>query len=294
MMPTVPVPDDVTAVVVTFNSAGTIVACLETLPAGVAVIVVDNASRDDTCALVEGVRPDAVIVRNPVNEGYGRANNQGMARVTTGFGMIVNPDSLVDGTAVANLLVAAERCPEAAVVAPLLRHPGGDMELPLMGPGERNHRQAEFEPAGDFCTWFLTGAVLLFRMEAWRKIGGFDEAIFLYNEDADLALRINAAGYAQVLAPAAVASHIGGGSVPRTFRIRWLKDWHMTWSHYYFESKHGGDRAALRAAARAAALRSGLRTLLYVILLNPKRVVGNAAKASAALAFSRGRPSRAR
>ena len=290
-MPTLPTPDDVTAVIVTYNSARTIEVCLSALPGGVPVIVVDNASTDDTCALVEQARPDAVILRNPANEGYGYANNQGMARVKTRYGLILNPDTLVDGNALAQLAAAAGRNPEAAIVAPLLLRPGGGFELPLMGPREKNHTQCEEEPGGDFCTWFLTGAALLCDMAVWKEVGGFDEAIFLYNEDADLALRISTLGRAQIVTPAARVHHVGGGSVPKTMHVRWLKDWHMTWSHYYFEGKHGGDKASLRAAARVQAMTSGLRALLYVFLFNPKRVVGNAAKASGALAFALGRPS---
>ncbi|MBC8158825.1 MAG: glycosyltransferase family 2 protein [Rhodospirillales bacterium] len=290
-MPTSPAFDDVTVVIVTFNSARTIVECVGTLPNGIRVIVVDNASTDGTCALVEQARPDVEIVRNTVNEGYGFANNQGMALVKTDFGLILNPDTLVDGEALSHLMAAADRNPDAAMIAPLLLRPRGGFELPLMGPWEKNHHQAQTEPDGDFCTWFLTGAALLCNMVAWKHVGGFDEAIFLYNEDADLALRFNALGYSQIVTPLAKVPHVGGGSVPQTLRVRWLKDWHMTWSNYYFEGKYGGDPVARRAQARSSSFKSGLRALLYVLLLNPKKVVGNAAKASAARAYALEKPS---
>lgn len=283
---------DVTVVIVTYNSAQSIGQCLAALPGDVAVVVVDNASTDRTLALVTEARADARIIRNSVNEGYGFANNQGMAAVDTAYGLIVNPDAMVDVAALDALLAAAGRYPEAATLAPLLTKPNGGYELPLMGPWERNHAPAADAPDGDFCTWFLTGAALLWRMDAWRSVGGFDEAIFLYNEDADIALRTNAHKLAQILVANARVHHIGGGSVTASMRIRWLKDWHMTWSHFYFENKHGGDTAALKKRALAMAIKGVGRALLYVLLINPKRVVGNAAKASGAFAFYTGRGAR--
>ena len=101
--------------------------------------------------------------------------------VKTRYGLILNPDALVDGDALGHLLAAGARNPDAATIAPVLFSPESGLgRLRLMGPWEKDHRLADMEPDGDFCTWFLSAASSLFEMEAWRRIGGFDEKIFLH------------------------------------------------------------------------------------------------------------------
>ena len=124
--------------------------------------------------------------------------------VKTRYGLLLDHDALVDGKALEHLLAAGARNPDAATIAPLFLSPGHGLGgLRLMGPSEKNHQLAEMEPDGDFCTWHFSAAASLFEIEAWRWIGGFDEEIFLYYEDTDLALRINAYGYTEIVTPLA-------------------------------------------------------------------------------------------
>ena len=84
-----------TIVVVVFNSATVIDDCLASITPGLPIIVVDNGSTDATVEHVRRVRPDAQIIENGLNLGYGIANNVGLAHVDTEFGMILNPDAIV-------------------------------------------------------------------------------------------------------------------------------------------------------------------------------------------------------
>jgi GT2 family glycosyltransferase len=283
--------DRVTAVIVTFNSGAVVAECLGRLASVGKVVVVDNGSADDTLAMAERARPGVVVVRNGSNLGYGAAANRGLARVATEYGLLITPDALLAPGALPSLVAAADRWPDAAVVAPLLFDARDRLDLAVMGPREHNHRPAGWRPEAPFCTWFVTGAVWLVRLAAWRAVGGFDEAIFLYNDDADLCLRMRRAGFALVVLPEAAARHLGGRSTPPSRRVRWLKDRHMTWSHLYLERKHGDPRAAGRLAWRQA-VGFALRALLYALLLRPGKVAGNLAKASGAFAFLRGRSAR--
>ena len=285
-----PLKDRVTAVVVTYNSAGVVRTCIEGLAALGRVIVVDNGSADRSLGEVVAARPDVRVLSNRANLGYGTAANRGAAAAETEFILMVTPDALVSEAIIAALVAAADACPTAAIVAPFLFSAEGKLDLPVMGPRERNHHPAAIIPEGDFSTWFVTGAVWLVRRAAWRAVGGFDEAIFLYNDDADLCLRMTRAGYSLLVLPGIHARHLGGGSTPPSRHVRWLKDWHQVWSHLYLERTHG-DPAAARGLAWKQAVRHGLKALLYVLLLRPKKVEGNLAKAHAAMSFLAGRPS---
>lgn len=280
---------DIGVVIVAYNSASMIGECLDALgPAG-EIIVVDNASRDGTADAVRRHRPDAQIISNDSNAGYANACNQGMAAVTRPFGLTITPDAIV-APGVVEALAAEHAQHRAGVVAPVLFSDEGDMDLPVMGPTETTHRPMTERPDGAFCTWFVTGAVLLFRMDAWRDVGGFDPALFLYGDDSDMSLGLTRKGWPIVTRPDLAVTHKGGKSTPPTAKVRWIRDWHMTWSHFFLQGKYASADQA-KADARTHARVHALKALKYVLLLNPKYVVGNVAKAHAAWSYAVGKPS---
>ena len=103
---------EVAIVVVTWQSAGDVPALLAslapTLAAGAELVVVDNASSDDTAAVVRRAAPDAVLIANAVNRGFAAGANQGLAASTRPFVLFLNPDTVV----------APERDPAGARVPP--------------------------------------------------------------------------------------------------------------------------------------------------------------------------------
>src|SRR5919109_434383 len=91
---------DVSVVVVSYNARGVLESCLESLRGArdgleVEVFVVDNASRDGSAELVGERFPEAVLIANRENVGFGRANNQAFARATGRYLLVLNPDTVV-------------------------------------------------------------------------------------------------------------------------------------------------------------------------------------------------------
>jgi GT2 family glycosyltransferase len=278
----------ITVVLVTYNSALVIDDCLRSLSAAQNIIVVDNASTDDTCEIITNRFSQVNLLRNSVNKGFGAGVNQGMAEVKTTFALYFSPDAVLMNNAMEILVNTALENPKAGLIGPLLQRPNGETELYVMGPTEIRHSPISCIPDGPFCTWFIMGGVFLTPMSIWREIGGFDEGIFLYSEDTDLSLRITKHGYGMLIAPAARVVHAGGQSSRMTWSVRWRKDWHQIWSSLYVASKHGlSDR--VRCEARDIVQKHFFRALLYLFLLRPDRVRGNLAKACGALAFLTGR-----
>ena len=212
-----------------------------------------------------------------------------MVEVKTAYGFCFSPDAVLVDDAMEQLVSTANSNPNAAMLGPFLQNTKGEQDLYVMGPGEITHSPLPRKPDGNFCTWFVMGGFFLNRISAWHEIGGFDEQIFLYNEDVDLCLRATKAGRCLMVVPDAVVVHAGGQSSAVTWRVRWRKDWHQTWSRLYLMTKHG-DPAEARRSAREIFLKQGLKTLLYGLLLRPDRVRGNCAKAAAT--FLLGRPAR--
>jgi N-acetylglucosaminyl-diphospho-decaprenol L-rhamnosyltransferase len=258
----------VTAIVVAFDSAHALPECLGALAAdGVPALVVDNASTDGTAALAEG--QGARVIRNPRNEGYGRANNIGARAAGTEFLLVVNPDCTVERGAVAALIEAALRYPDAGLFAPKIVEPSGRVfyqPRSLLSPYLHNPQGRLVLPEGEACAPFFSGACFLIRRDLFLRLGGFDENIFLFYEDDDLCRRVADAGHALIYVPQAMVRHgRGRSSQPKRGRI-FTSRWHQAWSRAYVSRKYGlPDPApgmlaanALKAAAAVLTFRRSL------------------------------------
>ena len=229
------------AIVVAHDSAEALPDCLAALAREqVPAIVVDNASRDASARVAEGA--GASVLRNPRNEGYGRAANRGVRAAQGDHVLVLNPDLVLQPGAAAALLAAAQAWPDAGLFAPRIVEPDGRFFFQprsLLAPYLTNPRGVLSYPEGDACAPFLSGACLMAERAFFLSLGGFDERIFLFYEDDDLCRRVADAGRALVHVHAAVAVHgRGKSSAPergRVFRSRW----HQAWSRAYVSRKYG-------------------------------------------------------
>jgi N-acetylglucosaminyl-diphospho-decaprenol L-rhamnosyltransferase len=278
----------VDAVIVTYNSAAVIGSCLASLPPGPSITVVDNGSSDDTLAVARATRPEARVLRTPRNIGYGAAANLGFARGKAPYAILINPDAVLAEGAVAALVAAGERYPDAGLLAPRSRDPSGRIEFRARTAHARfltNPRGVPAEPEGDCCAPYVGGAIMMFRRAALDAVGGFDERFFLSGEDDDINLRLSAAGWSLVHVAEAEAFHIGGRSSAMP-RLAWWMHWHKQWARLYLARKHGGAGrlAPWRSFAVTAAKAAG-----YRLLGNSPKGERYTAEASACLAFALGR-----
>src|SRR5262249_21365497 len=121
-------------VIVTFNSAGHVGTCLQALrdaPGSVAqdIVVVDNASSDDTVSLLARDWPEVRVVRNKVNRGFGAATNRGIRETTGDRLLLLNPDARVTPGAIDRLLTALEADQSVAIAGPRLLDDEGHSEV---------------------------------------------------------------------------------------------------------------------------------------------------------------------
>lgn len=260
----------VTVVTVTHHSEAVIESCLRSIDK-IPVVVVDNASDDATCDRAQQVAPHALIIRNAQGVGYGNGANQGLAKVTSEFALLLNPDAVVQPGAVEKLIQAADRWPQVSLFGPLVYASNGKIEpshnVLLWDRRRYGARKNESSIVGDTSVHHLSGAVVLVRMAAVHQIGGFDPRIFLYYEDDDFCLRLSQAGHRLLLVPAAKVSHVGGGSVRPSAHYYWEKFWHMAWSRLYFERKWHGQSAMLTLASRQFIGALG-KALAHLVIFN--------------------------
>jgi GT2 family glycosyltransferase len=209
--------------IVTFNSAGDIATCLESLNRQTfedfEIHILDNASTDETLKAVEAFDNVAYIRRSPVNTGFCKAHNELVHRFPSDYVLFLNPDTALQPLFIEELVRALDARPDAASAAgKLLRMDGRTIDSTgIVMLREQRHldRGADQPDSGQFETpeeiFGPSGAAAMYRRRALDDagIGGqyFDEDFFAYREDADLAWRCRLLGWTSIYVPSAVALH---------------------------------------------------------------------------------------
>lgn len=252
-MTELPSEQRVTIVTVAYNSMRVLPRMLASVPRGVPVVVVDNASADvdELRALV--ARHGARLVENPRNDGFGVACNLGAEVAGTEFLLFLNPDAELRPDTLGRLVEAAARYPRSPAMNPRIMDDDGSaffMRKSHLLP--RREWIPRGWPAADREVPVLSGAAFFVRAEAFRAVGGFDPQIFLFHEDDDLALRLRSRFGPLMFVRDALVTHGGGSSSDRNAAIAGLKAWHMGRSRVYAARKHGRPLAGTIAAVQAA------------------------------------------
>ncbi|HRF59574.1 MAG TPA: glycosyltransferase family 2 protein [Fimbriimonadaceae bacterium] len=254
----------ISVIVVSYNTRDLLRRCLRSLDAGCETIVVDNASSDGSAEMVATEFPDATLIRNAENRGFGAANNQGLAVARGKLVLLLNSDAAADPGAVATLAQAFD---DPNVVAAGGRLHGSDGRTQLstanrltlwavfceqtalekVFPGSRwfspywNTERLLAERKASALTEQVMGACLMM-----RPIERFDERFFLYCEDTELCRRLRRHGEI-VFVPAAGFVHELGASSGGSARWRSVARYNRGKELYF--SIHGGPIAAATAWA---------------------------------------------
>lgn len=273
-------------IIVTYNSSAVIGQCLASIPTGFKVFVVDNASGDDTIEIVKKTAPKATIIANKENVGFGVANNIALEKAKSEFCLLLNPDTVLQNDSIEKLLQAAEQYKEAAIIAPMLYHADGSLQQSYKtSVFSREKNAAKYiEPEGDLCAECLSGAVMLLRMECFKKTGFFDPDIFLFYEDDDICMKAREAGYSLVLTTSARVTHLMGRSSPINLKSIYFKNMHMMWSRIYLEKKYAGNSSAKIFAAKSLYI-SAFKMFIYMICINNEKATKYRGKVFGALRF---------
>ncbi len=264
--------ESVTLVIVTYNSAH----CIEALARGLAgvpnVIVVDNASADDSCERVRALLPSARLIVMATNRGYGVANNTALAQVETEFALLLNPDCLTDAAQIAALVQAMQVWPAATLAVPQLTDASGQLQVNYSWPRDAWAPKTG-EATGVLNVGYACAAVMLIRMERLKPIGFFDPLFFLYYEDEDLCLRVFQARGQILVLPDVRVTHLSRGSVKgdRPWLAEYGRGFHHAQSKLLFTWKHAGADAARRQRRRVLAS-SVLNVLARMLLPSPRHL----------------------
>lgn len=261
-------PASITAIIVTYNSQAVIGPCVEALEAqGVATLVVDNASRDQTRTIARD--KGATVLASETNLGFGVANNRGAEAATTDWLLFINPDAVVQDHAIERFLEAVETYPHAGLFGPRIYEEDGSyffQPRSILSTYLKSKHSGKIVPSGDACVPALSGACMLIRRELFHTLGGFDPNIFLFFEDDDLCRRVVDQGYPILYVHEAVVTHLRGKSSTPNLKTAFLMRACQAWSRAYISRKYG---LAYRPAT--ILLVNGVKYLVALVTLNAKR-----------------------
>lgn len=223
----------------------------------------DNASTDGAAEMIAALAdPRIDIVRNAANLGFAKAANQGLrhaARCGAGFSVLINNDTVFAPDFLARFLAARDRL-DAGVIAPRIMHlDDRDKSWYAGGHFQRDYIlrniHERFDP-DDGREWrhveFASGCCLGITREVLDAVGLLDESFFVYWEDSDYCLRLNAAGIPIIYVRDPVMFHEVGGSSEGEHTPAYNRLFYR--SYMQMLRKHRGLRYAARSMARILAL----------------------------------------
>ena len=234
-MTTPPSMPRLSIIIVTYNSAADVDACLGSLvqhPPSTdhEIVVVDNASTDGTAAAIRSRWHGVRVIDSAANIGFARANNLGIRQTFGSLILLLNPDTTVPAGALDTLVEALDARPDVAVAGPRLVDADGRVELsfgrmlsPIAEVRQRflvdgSRRRGAIAAYVESITrrtqevdW-VSGACLLVRRADAEAVGLMDERFFMYAEDVDFCASIRARGRRVLFCPSAEMVHLRGRS----------------------------------------------------------------------------------
>jgi GT2 family glycosyltransferase len=254
---------DLSVVIVTYNSARHIAACLASLPASLEhvaaeVIVVDNASSDGTAEAVRAAFPDVRVIAQAGNVGFAAGVNAGLAAATGRYAAWLNPDSRIESGTFRDVIDWLDAHPDTGIAGLRLIDGEGNDEPSDRGfpsyhsaLGHRYSLLTRLWPSNPFSRRYLrtrderglvrdadwvSGAALVHRRDVADRLGGLDPQFFMYCEDVDFCYRALQAGWRTRYLPLVTVRHEIGGSAervkPAMIRARHASLWRYYRKHF--------------------------------------------------------------
>jgi len=259
---------DLTIIIVNYNTADMLVRCLHSISSQSGdnheVIVVDNASQDNSLESTKATFPWVKVIANKRNLGFARANNQALGISKSKYIYFLNPDTELKEGAFDAIVEFMESNPEVGLAGTRILNPDGSFQSSVEKryPGER-HSRGELSGLKGNIAW-VSGASMVARRFVLRNIRGFDERFFIYGEDLDLCLSVRKSGWTIACIPNAVVVHWGGASERDTLPVEvWKKKFE---AEFLFYKKHY-SRETIKAIRRANIIHALWRILTLNLTL---------------------------
>ena len=216
----------VTVIVLNFNGKHFLQQCLDSVSkqsyGRVDLMVVDNASEDNSVEFVRDNFPHTYVVRNSTNLGFAEGNNVGIRLALArgaDFVLLLNNDTVLDPAAIEAMISLAASEPSAGIVGSLVRDLEDrqmnvelGLDCDIIGfPLNMIDRQIQKDVTSPF---YVSGCAMMVKREVFQRIGLLDSSYFMFAEDLDFCWRARLAGYAVYATRSSIVYHKSGGTTP--------------------------------------------------------------------------------
>lgn len=227
-------PRRVSAVIVNYRTPDLTLKCVASIVAqgiiAVAdIVVVENASPDDSWAQLSAQLTGVKLVRAAQNGGFGAGVNLGATLCETAYILVLNPDTYFEDDSLKIALALLDHQSEVGLIGLDLVYPNGERQYsarrfyslldvlgrrlplgrywPVKARIDRHLMRTAWDSGAPFEAEWVMGTGFLVRRELFMALGGMDEAYFLYMEDVDLCARVWQAGAKIICVPGARLVH---------------------------------------------------------------------------------------
>ncbi len=225
------------------------------------VVVIDNASRDNSVELIQQTFPQVKLIVNKSNVGFGRANNQAVPFLHGDYVLLLNTDAFIKEDAIAKTVAFMQSQPKVGILGVKLVGRDGVLQpccryfptvwnlflqrtgLSRWFPNVRYVDDMSWDHASPRqCDW-VPGCYYLIRRELVNEVGLFDPRYFLYSEEVDHCKMAKSAGWDVMYFPGTEVVHVGGESAKSDGNIslvsRQLVALQVESEFLYFRKNHG-------------------------------------------------------
>jgi GT2 family glycosyltransferase len=254
---------DITIGIVTYKSESVIFNCLKSIKKIKKIIIFDNSNDSNLKYIVKKKYPNIRFELSKQNLGYGAGNNSILKLSSTPYVLILSPDTILRNNTEHELLKAIKKKKkEFSIMAPLAKENNfGNFKKKVI-----NKKKEIFEVD------YVKGFAMLFDKDKIKKIGMFDDNIFLYLEEIDLCKRLRSKNEKIYICKKSKITHLGAKSSNIGFEYEKCRNWHWMWSQVYFDKKFYNNFYVYKKHS-IQLINNFLKIFIFALLLNRKKTI---------------------
>ena len=261
---------DITIVITSFKSENKIRSCLNSIDSNCSVINVENSNNHEYKTKIESDFKNVTCILSGENIGYGKGNNIALNKIKSKYALILNPDAELLADSINNFLKIAELNPDFSMI------------VPSTLDNKKNFKSYDMASQNDMFSHLINidtktlktvrGHAMFLNLSKFKDIGFFDENIFFFLEETDLAMRL-LKNKKKIYYYAPIIIYHEGGKSHQTkinHEMEISRNWHWMWSTFYYNRKYKGFLIALMLFIPKL-FTSFLKFLFFLIIRNNEK-----------------------
>ena len=263
---------NLTVIIVSFASNDVIFNCIDSIDEDLDIIVIENSNNLNLKKKLEHTYKNLRCYLNSSNSGMGAGNNFGLSKINTQYALILNPDVILENSTISELINFSKEIDNFSILAPI--HSNKDY------PNYKTLKVLENNNSNLLNVISVDGYAMLLNLKRIKNAlcidnyNFFDENIFMYLENDDLCKRLINKKEKIFIIKSSKINHLGAKGVSQIFenQIELSRNWHWSWSRYYYKKKHFGFlRAFISETPRA--VNSLVKYFAYSLINHNKKKI---------------------